>query len=307
MCDENTFYQELTSHFVLGPSEYEDPNRLYPMVGDQRQQMRRCRRCGVLHDINAPVGKCAFHKSYFKETLIAIVIVTVHLLFFKVTFPETGIGLVVGRGGSNLKEIQRVSNVTTLTVAKKTSGRFKGEIELQGGEREIRTALSMIREKLRSLAGRVDGSWECCKQAIGGKNCDEEKNHDSLISQCFRDQSLVVATKNLTGRNDPSGAPKPKVFALDCDMVNTTRGKELARVTLLNFKGETSYETLVRPTVTILDYNTKYSGITEEMLQGVTTSLKDVQERLVEQFSANDIIIDNDLRCLHLEHRKVRQ
>ena len=47
------------------------------------------------------------------------------------------------------------------------------------------------------------------------------------------------------------------------------------------------------------------------MLQGVTTSLKDVQESLVEQISANDIIIghtvDYDLRCLHLEHRKVRQ
>ena len=70
MCDENTFYQELTSHFVLGPSEYTDPNRLFPMVDDQRQQMRRCRRCRVLHDINAPVGKCAFHKSYFKVTLI---------------------------------------------------------------------------------------------------------------------------------------------------------------------------------------------------------------------------------------------
>ena len=103
----------------------------------------------------------------------------------------------------------------------------------------------------------------------------------------------------------------PKFFALDCEMVNTTRGKELARVTLLNFKGDTSYETLVRPPVAILDYNTKYSGITEEILQGVTTSLKDVQESLVQHVSAKDIIIghsfDNDLRCLHLEHRKVRQ
>ena len=172
----------------------------------------------------------------------------------------------------------------------------------------------MIRERLRLVSGRVDGSWECCKQAIGGKNCAEEKNHDSLISQCFRDQSLVVATKNLTvnGSSGPSAAAAVhKVFALDCEMVNTTRGKELARVTSLNFKGETSYETLVRPRVTILDYNTKYSGITEEMLRGVTTSLKDVQESLVQQVSANDIIIghsvDNDLRCLHLEHRKVRQ
>ena len=73
------------------------------------------------------------------------------------------------------------------------------------------------------------------------------------------------------------------MFALDCEMVNTTRGKEVARITLINFKGETCYETLVKPSTTILDYKTKYSGITEAMLEKVSTTLTDVQRNLLEQ------------------------
>ena len=114
-----------------------------------------------------------------------------------------------------------------------------------------------------------------------------------------------MTTHSLEGKDVGPG----KVFALDCEMVNTTRGKEVARITLINFKGETCYETLVKPPTTILDYKTKYSGITEAMLEKVSTTLTDVQKNLLEQVSAKDIIIghsiDNDLRCLHLEHRKV--
>ena len=117
---------------------------------------------------------------------------------------------------------------------------------------------------------------------------------------------MVVTTYKMEGEETGPA----KVYALDCEMVNTSRGKEVARVTLLNFNGESCYETLVNPPATIVDYNTKYSGITEAMLEGVTTTLVDVQKSLVGQISSKDIIvghgIDNDLRCLHLEHRKVK-
>ena len=121
-------------------------------------------------------------------------------------------------------------------------------------------------------------------------------------------RALMVVTTYKMAEEEAGSA---KVYALDCEMVNTRRGKEVARVTLLHFNGDTCYETLVKPPATIVDYNTKYSGITEAMLEGVTTTLRDVQKSLLGQVSAKDIIIghgiDNDLRCLHLEHRKVGQ
>ena len=80
-------------------------------------------------------------------------------------------------------------------------------------------------------------------------------------------------------------------------------------MTLLDFGGRSCLETLVKPSSTILDYKTAFSGLTEDILGGVSTTLEDVQKSLVEQVSVHDILvghsIDNDLRCLHLEHRKV--
>ena len=66
-------------------------------------------------------------------------------------------------------------------------------------------------------------------------------------------------------------------------MVETTRGKEVARVTLLDFGGRSCLETLVKPSSTILDYKTAFSGLTEDILGGVSTTLEDVQKSLVEQ------------------------
>ena len=49
-----------------------------------------------------------------------------------------------------------------------------------------------------------------------------------------------------------------KVYAMDCEMVNTTLGSELCRVTMIDYTGDTCYETLVQPDNKILDFNTRY-------------------------------------------------
>jgi RNA exonuclease 1 len=101
-----------------------------------------------------------------------------------------------------------------------------------------------------------------------------------------------------------------KIFTLDCETVNRTTDKELAWVTLLDFDRDTCYDTFVKPLADIVDYNTNYSGITPEMVEGVTIMLADIQRSLLDIVSSNDILvghsIDTDLRFVHLEHRKVK-
>lgn len=99
------------------------------------------------------------------------------------------------------------------------------------------------------------------------------------------------------------------VYALDCEMCYTTGGIELIRVTVINPDMKPVYESFVKPENKILDYNTRFSGITEEQLSGVETSLRDVQAILLCLFNSKTILIghslESDFKALKLIHTTV--
>ena len=55
------------------------------------------------------------------------------------------------------------------------------------------------------------------------------------------------------------------------------------------------YDTLVKPRSEIVNYVTKYSGITADMMKDVTTTRADVQARLMALASRDDILIGHSL------------
>jgi hypothetical protein len=78
----------------------------------------------------------------------------------------------------------------------------------------------------------------------------------------------------------PQGSDAPRrvqVAAVDCEMCVTAVGVELTRVSLLAHDGSLLLDALVKPAADILDYKTQFSGISEEMLSGVTTTLAQVK------------------------------
>ncbi|XP_065066295.1 uncharacterized protein LOC135692165 isoform X1 [Rhopilema esculentum] len=97
-----------------------------------------------------------------------------------------------------------------------------------------------------------------------------------------------------------------RVFAIDCEMCLSAGGHELTRVSVVNEDCEVLYDTFVKPKAAITDYLTQYSGITPEILANENTTLGDVQQRLLEIISQNDIIVghslDNDMRALKIFH-----
>ena len=66
-------------------------------------------------------------------------------------------------------------------------------------------------------------------------------------------------------------------LGIDCEMIVTSAGYELARVTVIDVDGTVIFDELVLPPNPVIDYVTKFSGITSEMIQGVTTTLAQVQ------------------------------
>ena len=99
------------------------------------------------------------------------------------------------------------------------------------------------------------------------------------------------------------------LVGIDCEMVDTIAGKELARVSLVNQLGVTLYDSIVLPENEVTDYLTQYSGITPKMLRECKTSLKDAQRNVLDLLDENSILvghsIDNDLKCLKLIHSRI--
>lgn len=98
----------------------------------------------------------------------------------------------------------------------------------------------------------------------------------SQSSLNLSDSSNEAAVQNILLRLSSLTAVPLLIVALDCEMCYTDLGLELTRITLICPIRGVVLDELVRPEHPITDYNTAYSGITSEAMEGVTTTIADV-------------------------------
>ncbi|XP_064544707.1 uncharacterized protein Rexo5 [Drosophila montana] len=97
------------------------------------------------------------------------------------------------------------------------------------------------------------------------------------------------------------------MYGVDCEMCRTISGaNELTRISIVDEKYQTVYETLVRPVNKITDYLTQYSGITADIMESVTKTLSDVQREVSELLPADAILVgqslNSDLNAMRMMH-----
>lgn len=157
--------------------------------------------------------------------------------------------------------------------------------------------------KLRKRKER--GAWtsyfSCCESDGSGQPCSMCRLH---VCDMIGPLHNYVSTDNCDNED-----AKRKVFALDCEMCYTTQGLELTRLTVVDFNLGQVIDLFVKPYNPIVDYNTRFSGVTKEHLQDVTTSIDDIHDILLNMFDRETILLghslESDFKALKIIHRNV--
>lgn len=123
------------------------------------------------------------------------------------------------------------------------------------------------REKTDAIKGSRDTVYGCCLEPLGTKGCTEIATHVFKINNPARLASVlpfITTPENPNPAKGPNGKV-PSALTFDCEMGYTVRGFELMRLTAATWpEGDLLIDVLVRPQGAILDFNTRFSGITPE-------------------------------------------
>lgn len=145
--------------------------------------------------------------------------------------------------------------------------------------------------------------------------CHGNKNTDQLVNNLEVEEGELQASSHTNYWclcNDtafPEVTDESPMYAIDCEMVSTVEDNligDVARVSVVDEQGVCVYDTFVKPSTAVMDYRTKYSGITEELLGDVTTTLADVQQKIKQIIPPDAILVgqslENDFCSLKLFH-----
>ncbi|KAG5891304.1 hypothetical protein JTB14_002865 [Gonioctena quinquepunctata] len=163
-------------------------------------------------------------------------------------------------------------------------------------------------QKLNFPGDKKNGqaAYHCCRGKIGSQGCTEGPLHvwtglHSGMNGLYDDYVFTKPRKN------PPPDGNYGVYALDCEMCYTVNGLELTKITVVGMDGRLVYDSFVKPDYEIIDYNTRFSGITvKDMKRSATKNLREVQNDLMGFINADTILIghglENDLRALKIVH-----
>ncbi|KAF9268064.1 ribonuclease H-like protein [Marasmius fiardii PR-910] len=160
---------------------------------------------------------------------------------------------------------------------------------------------------MKLLNGQRTRIYSCCSKPVTEEGCvhgchvfyesDPEVLHSrhpfSKLSSAVKDNKTPL-----------------DVAALDCEMIYTTGGMRIARVSVVDGAGTKVFDELVRMDegVEILDFNTRFSGITQdEYTSKALLTLSSIRRSLDAFINVETVLIghalENDLRTLRIVHR----
>uniref|UniRef100_A0A1I7SFF3 Exonuclease domain-containing protein n=1 Tax=Bursaphelenchus xylophilus TaxID=6326 RepID=A0A1I7SFF3_BURXY len=158
---------------------------------------------------------------------------------------------------------------------------------------------------MQNVNKTLESRYACCDGELTVKGCAIQSVH---VHETMR-KSVLQQFCRTPPPIDKNDRRSNKVYAMDCEMVFTTWGMSVARVSVVDVNDEEVLDIIIKPKDKVLDCNTKFSGLTEEMLEKAEYDLDKARKKLFELINSETILIghslESDLRALRLVHRKV--
>lgn len=178
--------------------------------------------------------------------------------------------------------------------------------------RKERCKFHLLRRPYNAAIGKRDPFFPCCNEKLDeSSGCQEAPSH---VYKLLEPEELHY-TRNFS--YTPRNPQAMFAVGIDCEMVYTSLGLELARITAVDWHtSKVVYDRLIYPAGEIWDLNTRFSGISDihsgTIVYGhhrPTLSYKEAMELLFQIVGESTFLIghglENDLIAMRWVHRNI--
>lgn len=154
--------------------------------------------------------------------------------------------------------------------------------------------------------GEIETRYNCCNSPGTVMGCVEARCHVTD----FRRRSELKQFVATPPPKSPSDQRSRKVYALDCEMLYAAWGPAVARITLVDFRGDVVFDENIRPDDPVVDCNTRFTGLQYSDIENAKYDLNTARKELFQYFINGDTILvghalENDLKALRIVHKNV--
>ncbi|KAM6320483.1 RNA exonuclease 5 isoform 2-T2 [Podargus strigoides] len=263
---------------------------------DQLYELLKYAALGKCHNAAQPSWCRIYHQSHLAGVVLIVLHETSQLHFYKFYLqfkhlrkvfrhrftltPSTNFLASLYGEGANLKPQNTAQGLTSTSsecTPKSSDLQCDPIIQKYGERKRGLTSYTLTLEEQEKNGYPIKGSPSC--KGYIYTECDQQRTDSSPL------------------------------FGLDCEMCLTAKGNEVTRVSLVDAQGQCLMNELVKPENTVVNYRTRFSGVTKKMLLPVKTRLPDIQTRLKKMLPHDAVLVghslNGDLQALEMIHPSV--
>ncbi len=167
---------------------------------------------------------------------------------------------------------------------------------------------------VRNIKSKI---WSCCNADENGPTCTIASRHVFYHKHIFEDDQVHCTD------SWPTLASQLRLASIDGEMCHSRCGLDICRLTMVDWDEKRVLDVLIHPSSEIIDYNTRYSGLSAESfspngfshvvpagMEPRVLTMEELMKDVLPKLIGPDTVLvghslENDLLSLRLSHRRI--